>query len=851
MADRSSVKEFDKLGFVNYEPVPFYFVNGDIERDEITRQLDIMRENGISAFFFHVRDGICGQAYGTDVFFENVKFTARQAAARGLKMWLYDEDAYPSGNLGGRLCMEHPEFAARSLTVEKIPSEKIPSGGGRVFKVLGEACGIAAYIVEGGGKDEKVRVLTDCFGPVRRHWYRRYVDKQYYFDMHDVKFKHIRANTCYSEMAFEADVPEGAEVYIAYLKEVKSSMRYGTQCDCLNRAATMRFIAETHEKYKAYVGEYFGSVIPGIFTDEPYTGGYLPYTGKLFAHFQKKYGYSLEKRLYKLCADYKGESAGVRKDYYECVSGMFRANFLQPVKRWCKKNNLILTGHFLGEEDLASQVYTGQNVYRNAQLMDIPGFDIIGNDLGDVKHPGLILGARIISSVSAQKGSKRTLAECFALNPYNFGYNGLKRIADWLFACGINMLVPHGFFYSYGAFARSDAGKSFFYQDPLFGEYLDFSGYAGRVCRILSDYKENCRVLLVLPYEELAAAGAAYSEGNIAYGKEIKALTDTVKKLSAAHVMWQVTDLTAARNSVRNGKAVIGGCSYDAVICPPGGEAEKILSGCGIKVFTDADGLTERYGLDLGKDGEDILVLKKTRGKKELCFLFNNSAEYKEAEIPSDKDLTVYDGEKDRYLSLPARCGKCSVGIKPFGSVIVLSGEKGTDGVYEKDVYTKGGHEYITAPQLTFMPEGAVYAITDYDINITGSKSAEVRGRFMRVRDIIGTQDAIYKDKYVIPYFDTAPRQPDIYPCSARYTAKITGRASFGDILFDGQTFAGSYKIYFNGEEIKSVKKVTVYDKYNYAFTPLWKEGENLFTVVFPEAGEFDGINGEVYIMQK
>ena len=52
---------------------------------------------------------------------------ARQAAARGLKMWLYDEDAYPSGNLGGRLCMEHPEFAARSLTVEKIPPEKIPS----------------------------------------------------------------------------------------------------------------------------------------------------------------------------------------------------------------------------------------------------------------------------------------------------------------------------------------------------------------------------------------------------------------------------------------------------------------------------------------------------------------------------------------------------------------------------------------------------------------------------------------------------------------------------------------------------------------------------------------------------
>ena len=58
----------------------------------------------------------------------------------------------------------------------------------------------------------------------------------------------------------------------------------GTYVDTLRSDVTRQFIAETHEKYKKVVGNDFGDVMPGFFTDEPqyYRGG-MPFS-KNFAN---------------------------------------------------------------------------------------------------------------------------------------------------------------------------------------------------------------------------------------------------------------------------------------------------------------------------------------------------------------------------------------------------------------------------------------------------------------------------------------------------------------------------------------------------------------------------------------
>ena len=82
------------------------------------------------------------------------------------------------------------------------------------------------------------------------------------------------------------------------------------------------------------------------------------------------------------------------------------------------------------------------------------------------------------------------------------------------------------------------------------------------------------------------------------------------------------------------------------------------------------------------------------------------------------------------------------------------------------------------------------------------------------MRELIGTQDEIYSGEYVVPYFDVAPRMKSIYPKRAVFRAKIEKIDGDEAVLFDGGTFSGDYKLFWNGEEIPAGEIVPhrVYD---------------------------------------
>ena len=291
------------------EPIPFYFLNDTFNAEEIKNQLDFMRDTGVGAFFLHVRDGILDEAYGTETYFKRVKFIVEQAAERKIKVWLYDEDSFPSGNAGGQIAIESPELQACSLKVVKLKAEEIKDGTAK--RVLGRVRGLFGYAVKNENGVETSRKITDCFGVVRRYWYRRDMNKTYYCDMQDkLFFPHVRAGTSYSEIIFEAEAGDGEEIYVAYLEPVRTDGHYGLQADCLNRRTTEEFIARTHEKYAKYVGEYFGTTIPGIFMDEPSAGGLLPYTDEVVAKFKEIRGYDVTDYYYKLSSEYYGDGNG-------------------------------------------------------------------------------------------------------------------------------------------------------------------------------------------------------------------------------------------------------------------------------------------------------------------------------------------------------------------------------------------------------------------------------------------------------------------------------------------------------------------------------------------------------------
>lgn len=852
----------------DFEPIPFYFLNDTFNENEIRIQLDVMKEKGVNAFFLHVRDGITDETYGTAAFFGRIKFIVEESVKRGLKVWLYDEDSFPSGNAGGQIAIERPELQAYSLKVVKLKPEEIVNGVAK--KVLGKVRGLFGYALTRDGDKEVSKKITDCFGVVRRYWYRRDMDKTYYCDMQGkLFFPHVRAGTSYSEIMFEANVGDATEVYAAYLEPVRTDGHYGLQADCLNRRTTEEFIARTHEKYAEYVGKYFGTAIPGVFMDEPSAGGLLPYTDEVAEKFSAAFGYDATEHYYKLSPEYTGDGKKFRREYIETITRLFIDNFITPITEWCESHGLIATGHFYGEEDPLSGSLCAQSVYRQTKLMGMPGFDVIGRYVGDREHCALIIGAKIVVSSAVQNGKDRAIAECFALNPFNYGYDGMRKTSDWLFACGINALAPHAFHYGYGAYQRTDAGKSFFFQDALFDEYLEFARYSGRVCGLLSEFKQKNDTLVVLPSCGFAEEVPFPMRNDGVFPSErAKAMQSRLyaaaRYLIENQIGWDVTDVKGINGaSIVGGKVAIGDCKYGKVIFIRGGEEEaaasrRIAETCVDCVTFDGesfDGFPARSGF---VGGENVLALTKYRGEERLRFLYQNDKSFAEVTVPVKGRTVIYDAERDEYLNARPVNGELKVGIRGYRSVIVIDCASESRAADKEYVYERTGDALLECeerPQWVYMPRGATGAITRYDVVIgDGENSATFENvKYSRVRELIGTADEIYSCEYVVPYFDVAPRSKSKYPIKAVYKAIVDKADGDELVLFDGGTLSGDYKIFWNGKEITKdeIKPFRVYDAKNEAFAPVWKDGKNELKITFDAAEEFDGVNGEIYLYKK
>ena len=838
--------------FIDYEPIPFYFLNDDLDREELVLQLDFMKANGIPAFFLHVRDGVETKPWGTERFFDDVRFIVKKAVERGIKVWLYDEDSYPSGQGGGKIVIDRPELAARALKIKKLTNVD----KGFVRENLGNAQGLCGYVVRKREGKEIVIKVENCFGPVRARWYRSAWDSSYFYDMKPAfPFKHVRALTTDVNIVFETEAEQGDDVYIVYLTPVENS-KYGYAADCLNIETTKEYIGRAHEKYKACVGEYFGKEIPGIFLDEPSAGGVLPYTPSLATNFYEKYGYSIEDNYYRLSDEYVGGEK-VRRDYFECAAEMFRKNFIQPIADWCTENGLLCTGHFAGEENPIGMSRGAQNIYRQSACLDIPGFDIIGPNLGNIEYPALLFGAALAVSQAAQQGKKRVLAECFALLPFNTRYRDLKRIGDWLYVLGINFLVPHAFHYAYCAYHRADAGKSFFFQDPYFEDYKKFAAYAGRLGKLLCDYDRKSELLIVYP-DGACAECVAQDPSDTLWQR----IANCIRQVCDRHVGWDICDTRAAiESAVTDGKCTIGKCTYKKVVVISGGEREEEvyrtlrLRGADCSLFEGDNADCFPDGTDVVGDTKNILIYQKENSQGKIFFLFNNGKEYTEIRLKTgDESVWIYDAEKDETLFPTVKDGFVTLSMQGYRSVVVLLGEKPYTEPVGKYIPEKKKPYENMKPEWVYMPSGARAAITDYSVRaVINGKVKRLKTSPRRLREIFGTQDASVVANVQRPIFDDAPRIENIYPCYAKYTAVLTCADKTDYILFDRHTIEGRGQIFWNGGKVteNDVKPLRVYDASNRAFYPQWKDGKNELKVVFERGEEFDGVSGEFYVMMK
>lgn len=100
-------------------PVPFYSWNERMEPGEIRRQIDEMAAAGWGGVFVHSRIGLTTPYLGEE-WFAAVDATVEHAKKRGLKVWLYDEDKWPSGYSGGSVPLASPDFRLKVLLARPV-----------------------------------------------------------------------------------------------------------------------------------------------------------------------------------------------------------------------------------------------------------------------------------------------------------------------------------------------------------------------------------------------------------------------------------------------------------------------------------------------------------------------------------------------------------------------------------------------------------------------------------------------------------------------------------------------------------------------------------------------------------
>ena len=515
---------------------PFWSWNGELEKEELFRQIDAFKEMGFGGYFMHSRVGLETEYLG-DKWFDLINDCADYGYAKNMESYLYDEDRWPSGIAGG-IVTANPEYRAKQLVCE------ITDGNEFQWKHNF----IVAFALD----------LTFIPGsPAYKYT------------------KCIRLNP-------NSVIEEGLKVAAFYSKDcpLNSFCNGFTYVDTMNPTATKAYIESTHQKYVEKCGDRIGSKIRAIFTDEPHRGSLfcpfnhgdgltVPYTPKLFDEYSERFGDSLMENLPELffCKD-GVETSRVKWQYVELLQQLFVDNFFKPIEKWCNEYNIALTGHTLHEDTLACQISMAGSMMRMYPHMHIPGVDTLQNN-----HRFQVV--KQLVSAARQCGRTDRLSELYGCIGWQSTFMTYKSVGDWQSLLGVNVRCPHLSWYTMKGEGKRDYPASISLQSAWYKEHKYIEDYYARMHTLLAQGTQKCDLLVINPIETVWSRIRNHMFDSISASNDHrtqdleKLYTNTLLALMGARIDFDYGDegLMAEMASVtKNGLLKVGKCKYKKVL---------------------------------------------------------------------------------------------------------------------------------------------------------------------------------------------------------------------------------------------------------------------------------------------
>lgn len=519
---------------MEYKSVPFWSWNDDLQQEELNRQIEGFKQQGMGGFMMHVREGLETPYLGEE-FMERIRETVQTAKKEGMYAWLYDEDRYSSGMGGGA----------------------VPSLGGDGVR----AKALTVQTAEEYGSDDKIVAVYELM--LRNDELTEFV-----------LLDHASLS--------DGSVPREGYNFLIVRREIAAANEWchgDTYTDNLNPESARLFLQSTHELYKKEIGEEFGKTVPGIFTDEPTIVGYretgasaplewITWSDVFPAYFQAKNGYSFWEVLPFLI--YNGEGMQkIRFDYWKTVTELFCESYTEQISDWCRENGLQFTGHFHSEGSLIGATKTTGAVMPHYRYLDIPGIDTL------VEQTDENLTLKQVASVARQFGRERVITETYGVTGWDFTFEGRRWLGDWQFVLGVNLLTHHLALYSLKGCRKRDYPPSFNYNNNWWKYNHVLEDYYARLSAVLSQGDAVRDILVLNPVSSVwtMLGGGSRSEQRD-NSRKLRDYEDDYKRfinlLLAAHYDYDLGDELIIRDSgtICDGKFVVNLAAYSVVVLP-------------------------------------------------------------------------------------------------------------------------------------------------------------------------------------------------------------------------------------------------------------------------------------------
>ncbi len=394
--------------------------------------------------------------------FRDIGIVLDECEALGMKLWLFDDQHFPSGYAMGAA---KGTPWCRMMMTEKHMDTRGPVKGG-AFMVqsdetsLQEGEGVVA-VIAARRLEESNRL--DAFEDIGGYKLGELIDI---------------TDTVHDGMAYW-DVPEGIwRIFVlsaAYVAE-RTPPRYFAN-PLLPQSAEL-MIQMVYQPHYERFGDKFGKTLLGFFSDEPalragrgyhaVLGEYpripIPWRVDMVGLLKETLGENARALLPGLWYDIGEDTRRVRYALMDTASRLYGENYSMPLGDWCREHGAAYIGHVIEQNNTHCRLGSGAgHFFRALSGQDMAGIDVVLHEIRPELHGAghgwssqdfeadedffsFMLAQMAVSSAYLDpKKMGRTMCEIFGAYGWQEDVGEMRYLANFLLARGINYFSPHAF----------------------------------------------------------------------------------------------------------------------------------------------------------------------------------------------------------------------------------------------------------------------------------------------------------------------------------------------------------------------------------------------------------------------